>query len=496
MPNTREQFRADLTAYLASSPTSARGAVLKKSRPVRFGYPGGNHRDSRVWVYRPRGVPHLEMVIGFFKNFTPDDLICKVIESGETITDGSGASIQFNANRCMTVNSGEVALQHTGEVTLGTRLARADLLDGLRARAPQAYLELGGDTFFGSWPVLLGTVKAPGTLLDNLFLYAYGVEQVKRHRRGEGPLPAWEPPGRRRYWFTVHWPPAKGDVRAAGVFLDNPKKHVAANLNPGDYVWTFESRTGRAKSVVEADGSTRSFDYEPGERAVVTLARMIEPIRFHDVPEEEYADGSRKRWCWRARGEPIRTSGRVPHQDAAAALGYKRNYSFRGFGTDRSGLMEIPLEVHQALLNAYDAGASPLPTKGPPPRSGGPGGGEGPEHKRLKEDVFADPAGVLGEHGLEPLALEFQFQTGDRADVMLTDADGKFVAVEIEVSVEMKDLSGVLQAIKYSRMYALVARRPYHEGRAMLVAHAVDDDVKALCGQYGVEVVEVDRAAV
>lgn len=490
----KKQFMDALTKYLNRGPETEGGMIVPGKTGVRFGYPGGFHEPTSCWAYEPSGMPELTMLFDFFSNFTPYDLICKVIPTGDEIAPGAGASIQFNASRCVSVHNGNLTFGHYGQVNANGTISRPALVAGFRNLAPVAFRELGGDEFFSSWPVVLGALSDPGALLDNIFLYAYGVEQVKRAKRGDGPLPPLRErsTGAVRYWFTTHWPPEEGNDLDAGVFLADGTESVGSDVSPGDLVWIYESRTGRDRVCVGPGGVKVPVAYREGRRGVVALSRITGRMRKLDVPVEAYRDGSEKWWCWYASGSLVRTSGVVPSERAATLLGLNKSYNFRGFGKAHSGLMEIDAATHQAILDAYIAGQAPLPKVGKEPRRGGPGG-EGPVHRALKERVAASPAAVLGEAGLKLVKMEFPFETGDRADIILEDGFGRFIGVEVEVEVDLTDLSGPLQAIKYSKMYAFFARRPYAEGRAFLVAHRISDEVKALCDAYEIEYFEVER---
>lgn len=82
--------------------------------------------------------------------------------------------------------------------------------------------------------------------------------------------------------------------------------------------------------------------------------------------------------------------------------------------------------------------------------------------------------------------------TGDRADIILRDCENRNVAVEIEEVVDIDNIAGVLQAVKYSRMYAVERCRMFEEVRAFLVAHQISAEVKDLCNQYGIETFIID----
>ena len=116
---------------------------------------------------------------------------------------------------------------------------------------------------------------------------------------------------------------------------------------------------------------------------------------------------------------------------------------------------------------------------------------ESPEHKLVKLLVkeFADE--VIGQD-LEPVAEEYVFPTGDRADLVMKDATGRLVAVEAEVDITAEDdITGLLQAVKYKHMLEVERRWPTSRCRAMLVAFHVHPAVKEWADKYNVEVFEI-----
>jgi hypothetical protein len=61
--------------------------------------------------------------------------------------------------------------------------------------------------------------------------------------------------------------------------------------------------------------------------------------------------------------------------------------------------------------------------------------------------------------------------------------------------VEQDDMetAGLLQAIKYRHMLAVMHNRPFRESRALLVAHRLGKRIKDLCREYDVQAIEVAR---
>ena len=181
-------------------------------------------------------------------------------------------------------------------------------------------------------------------------------------------------------------------------------------------------------------------------------------------------------------------------------LGYSANYNLRAFGDHKSGLKKLTEDEYLRLLAIFKKHPRRITAvRKAKKRAGtaayGVTGEESEEHRALKHYVASNPSGVLGEHGLTTLEVEYQFPTGDRADILLEDAMGCIVGVEVEVSVDNGQLEGILQAIKYRFMSALMHERRYRETRAFLVAYTIADNMKRICAEYEVEYYEVDDRA-
>ena len=131
------------------------------------------------------------MLFAFYQNFTPNDLICKVLAAGQDVRPGEGASIQFNADRCVRAAGRKAwGLAHHGRVTAGETISRDRLVHPIAGVVPAARQLLGDLTLKSAWPVTLGRTSDPAAMLDRLFVYAYCVEQGKRSIRSEKLLPS------------------------------------------------------------------------------------------------------------------------------------------------------------------------------------------------------------------------------------------------------------------------------------------------------------------
>jgi len=304
-----------------------------------------------------------------------------------------------------------------------------------------------------------------------------------------------------RYWLTTHWPPREDAPKDEKpyVWLRDEEQAAGASLAPGDLVLVYQSRSGKTIVRERRDGSTENVRCLPGKGGIIYYGEVIGNLAT--VPGKQpdrYTDGRTSWWRWCAPLKILSRSGFVGCKDVATALGYAPTYSFRGFGQQHSGLGEISASEFQNLVAAFHAHRPIALPSFSILHGGGPSGegGESSTHLFLKEYVAADPATALGEPGLKTQKTEYSLPTGDRADVVLSDAHGRIVGVEIEPAVGASEIVGALQAIKYRYMLECVARRAPGDSRAFLVAHSIDPDMKKLCKSYAVDYFEIDKARV
>jgi RecB family endonuclease NucS len=128
--------------------------------------------------------------------------------------------------------------------------------------------------------------------------------------------------------------------------------------------------------------------------------------------------------------------------------------------------------------------------KRPPRNYFGP---ESDAHRHLKEYIAENASTALNEPGLKMVGVEYKFATNDRADVVLEDADGKIIGVEIEIEQGPEQLDGLLQAIKYRFMLAPFTERTYEQTRGFLIAYSLSDEIRDICEMYEIEHFTIDR---
>lgn len=296
-----------------------------------------------------------------------------------------------------------------------------------------------------------------------------------------------------RYWLTTHWPRDEDDPQEQhpDVWVQEGKERVWASMAPGDRVFIYESRSGDPEYAVAPTGDRRLIARREGREAVIALFEvgqvLIDPPEIREVA---YASGKVRRWRHVARGRFITTAGRIERRQLNGILGFDEGYVLRGFGDDHSGLKEISFDQFGALLEAFRAGRrqalSHARVGGSSTRSMYGSGGEGEEHRRLKLHVAEHPDDTIGARGIESATVEYSFETGDRADIVMEGLEGDLHVIEIEPDLGEELRVGVLQAIKYRALLAAERGRTFDEVRAHLVAPRIPDSVRALAARYDI----------
>ena len=267
-------------------------------------------------------------------------------------------------------------------------------------------------------------------------------------------------------------------------------------MEPGDYVAVYETKTGPTEIDTQADGKISEMHRKPGRQGMICYGTVDSRISASPDEPVKYKDGTEVFWRWHAPVSIVSRTGFVALRDVLTILGYDSGYNLHGFGDYRSGLKKITKQQFDALVRGFHA-ARPIEL---PTNTGiyahRPGGGEGPIHRNLKRFVMADPDRALQTSGLRFLRVEYQLPTSDRVDIVLADHHNRIIGVEIEPSVSVTHLAGPLQAIKYRYMLECVTHREPGDSRGMLIAHEIDEEVKALCRRYDIETYEIPRPAV
>lgn len=87
------------------------------------------------------------------------------------------------------------------------------------------------------------------------------------------------------------------------------------------------------------------------------------------------------------------------------------------------------------------------------------GGGEGEEHKKLKEYILTHPE-ILGISGIVKAETEYQLPSGDRLDVYFELSNGDKIAIEVKPSIsDDADLTrGIFQCVKYNSILEAIRK--------------------------------------
>jgi len=297
------------------------------------------------------------------------------------------------------------------------------------------------------------------------------------------------------YWMTTHWPPNQGvnldKFSPQGVWLPDKREKAGDDIEIGDRVLVYQSKTGRSE-IKNIKGKRVIYRPIQGREGIIAIAEVISDLEaLEDSMPSKYTYGKDIWWRWYADTCHISMNGFVPRIKVNEILGYKPGNTLRGFGDYKSGLKKLSETEYNELVSEFKKHPRKIEIVRKAKKKGGWGPhdeiGESKEHKDLKEYVASNPSGILGELGLETKKIEYPFPSGDKADIVFLDADGKVIGAEIEIHVEGTQIVGVLQAIKYRYMLALMEERKYFETRAFLIAKSISKDIISLCKKYEVE---------
>ena len=305
----------------------------------------------------------------------------------------------------------------------------------------------------------------------------------------------------KNYWITTHWPQRVGDETAeidAGIYLPEGRQQAANDMKAGDMVAVYETKNGRTLIRQHRDGSATEIACKLGREGMICYGVIEDSISADSESDtNKYTDGTEIWWHWHAPVSVRSRSGFVERPKVLQTLGYSTTWNLRGFGDYHSGLKKITRDEFNSLVQQFHASRPiQLPEKDARVWSGGHGGGEGEIHRNLKNYVADNPAVALSELGLSTLAIEYEFPTNDRADIVLVDRFNRIVGVEIEPAIDDVNRVGLLQAIKYQHMLECAADRERGDSRGILIAHRIGQKIKALCAHYGIEHHEIPREAV
>ena len=113
-------------------------------------------------------------------------------------------------------------------------------------------------------------------------------------------------------------------------------------------------------------------------------------------------------------------------------------------------------------------------------------GGEGKDHKQLKDYLYDHPE-AIGLDDVVDKQREYVFRTGDRADLVFELTNGRYVIVEVETDNQALIDAGAYQALKYRILKCAEKRTPITSDsvRSLLVAWQDPTDT-TFCQDYDV----------
>jgi len=298
-----------------------------------------------------------------------------------------------------------------------------------------------------------------------------------------------------KYWLTTHWPPRKGEENkyGTGIWLKDGQERFGKDINKGDFLLIYESKTGRVEERFDANGNKIVISCHAGRQGIVEVGKIKTLLyAYPNKPKQKYTDGTEAWWRWHAESSVITKSGFVSRTQINKVLNFKTNYVYKGFGAGHTGLSEITKSQFEELISLFK---QPLLNKMPiyeaKKRHGHGTGEESVEHRELKNYVAQNPSKVLGEEGLVTIDVESSFPTNDRADIVLEDKYGRIIGTEIEVEVNDGDEQGPLQSIKYRRMLEWMFERSLGDSRSFLVANKISKKIIEKCKKYEIECFEI-----
>ncbi len=305
-----------------------------------------------------------------------------------------------------------------------------------------------------------------------------------------------------KYWVTTHWAPQEDDELSVpqGVWVPEDRQKAGEELRTGDNVLIYQAAGGPTEIRDGENGQDELVGRHRGRGGIVAICQTLDRLKPNGAETPTRYVGRKPIWWrWHADTALISKNGFVTVDELKRVLNFKPEYTMRGFGDYNSGLKEISEKQYIELVRIFRRRTKKtfrpdiLARHRHKQAFEGREGGESDDHKFLKEYVASNPAAILGERGLRILEVEYSFDSGDRADIVLEDHAGRIIGLEIELAVDPKDIVGILQAIKYRHMLAFVHQRQFQETRSFLVAYSITSDIKKICQVYSVECFTVPR---
>lgn len=170
-----------------------------------------------------------------------------------------------------------------------------------------------------------------------------------------------------KYWLTTHWPPledVKEDGGPHGINLKEGQEEVGADINVGDYVFIYQSETGYTEIRTNKKGEDQRIKSKRGRGGIIALELVSSRLQIiEDSVLTRYVGRESISWRGKVKTTIVSEDGFIPRSNINRVLGYKRGYSFRGFGTKNSGLKELTLDQYVVLRELFKGESSEMAIK-------------------------------------------------------------------------------------------------------------------------------------
>lgn len=301
-----------------------------------------------------------------------------------------------------------------------------------------------------------------------------------------------------RFWISAQSPPLEDgpEERFDRLSLAAGREAAGLELQEGDLVLVYQSKTGRAVRRRKADGTEERVRTVEGRKGIAAFAKVVgRAVHDPEIETTEYVDGTKLSWSWRVPINALAVDGHVPLSEVNRILGFKPTYNFGGFAYRDSGLREIEAHRYWALVEIFRRNAESPRAESDAVCGSRRLGPEGMDEERwarrlLVEFVAADPTLALREEGLETLGVDRELSAGDSADIVLEDGAGTVVVVQVDAEEDW--LATIAHASLRRAMLELEMGRELGRSRVFVVAYSVSQEMRRICASYGVECFSVD----
>ena len=173
------------------------------------------------------------------------------------------------------------------------------------------------------------------------------------------------------YWITTHWPRLKDkpcDRPHKDISVRDGNKRVIDKVKIGDYVFIYELRTGPAIFRAGQDGTSTRVPRCRGRGGIVAVVQVIGEVSENKRSKpERYENRNATWWRWRAKTTTSDIAGFIPRTEVASILKYSKQFTFRSFGDEHSGLKKIQESTFKRMRDRFaeseSSGARKVPSR-------------------------------------------------------------------------------------------------------------------------------------